>query len=243
MSATRPVTDAGQPPPAAIRSRSDTTFDALFHLALVVIGALNVVALARQTGDHGPLAEQGSWWVSLGVALWLVPSVFYLRTWAGAAKSSRLWMRAPLVQLVGILVAATGAVAALLRVLTAALGRVAAAGVAVTVDPEPGRATVGEVSSQLLWEALDAVPLLHLTGSLGWEPSVLDPDWPLGVAGVLARVAVAVLVVWTFLFLVRRMRVTLLPRPDLPTEGQPTESAGTSERPDSTASSTAVATT
>lgn len=216
MSSPGSVVDAGHPLHPALPSRWDRTFEALFHLALVATGALNVVGLARQTGDPGPLAEQGSWWVSLGVALWLVPSVYYLRTWAGAATASRLWMRAPVVQLAGILVAATGAVAALLRVLTAALGRVAAAGIAVTVDPEPGRVTVGEVSSQLLWEALDSVPLLHLTGSLGWEPSVVDPDWPLGVAGVLARVAVAVFVVWTFVFLVRRMRLALLPRPDLP---------------------------
>ena len=51
-------------------------------------------------------------------------------------------------------------------------------------------------------------------GALGWQRPITDPDWAIGVAGIMARVAVSVWVLWSFAFLIQRFRVALLPRPD-----------------------------
>ena len=181
---------------------------------MVVVGLLNVVVVARHVGRQGAAAggPVDSWVLPVLLALYSVPSVFYLRRWAISAVGTKLWARAPLVQLTGLLLTAVGMVAALIQLSGLVLVRLAHAGVEVSLVPEPHIVTVGQVYGDLLWQALDAVPVINLTGTLGWERPVTDPNWPLGAGGILMRVAVIVYVVATFVFLAPLFSSDLFPR-------------------------------
>lgn len=196
-------------------NKSGRGFDAVFHLFFLGVALVNVWLLCIRTQRTELLGEARAetGWSLLLLAVWLVPSVFYLRTWAGEATGTRLWLRAPLVQFAGILMAAVGAVAALLRLLGGILVLLAQRGIGVSITPATGDVTVGMLHSQLAWETFDALPLLAVTRTIGWEQPVPDPDWLLGFAGILGRVAVSVFVLWTFAYLVKRLQIALLPRP------------------------------
>lgn len=189
-------------------------FDAAFNGALVVVGSLNIVVIAVRSTSETPVvrADGASWLLIACLVVWLAPSVFYLRTWAASALNTTLWHRAPLAQFVGLLAAAAGFTAALIQLLALALIGVAHSGVAVTVDPAPGRVTVGQIYQDLLWQAVDAVPGLGLTSSLGWERPVPNPDWPLGVGGTISRLAMLGYVVYTVGFVLRHLDSVLFPR-------------------------------
>ena len=64
---------------------------------------------------------------------------------------------------------------------------IAAQGSAITNDPPPSEVTVGEVHQQMAWEVIDAVPVVDLPDTLGWERPIEDPAAPLGVLAVFAR--------------------------------------------------------
>lgn len=81
-------------------------------------------------------------------------------------------------------------------------------GLAITADPAPTDLRVGDVHQHLAWEVIDALPVLDLPDTLGWERPIEDPSAPLGVLAVVAR--------GVFLLVVVRLVVALvrLSRPD-----------------------------
>jgi hypothetical protein len=90
---------------------------------------------------------------------------------------------------------------------------IAAQGSVITNDPPPGDVTVGEIHQHLAWEVIDAVPVVDLPDTLGWERPIEDPAAPLGVLAVLAR-GVFLLVVLKLV--VALVRLSLPPRPGSP---------------------------
>lgn len=210
-------------PPNSVR-RGSGWGEAVFHVVFVAVGVANAYTLSARAQSNESVAQAGtaSWFWLLLVCLWLVPSVFYLRIWAGDAIRTTLWARAPVVQFLGILLAALGALATLLLALGAVLVLMGQRGVEIALDPDIDHLTIAMVYSQLVWEASDALPLLGVTGALGWERPITDPGWPVGLAGIMGRAAVFVFVLWTFAYLVKHFRVALLPRPD----SDPREGAG-----------------
>lgn len=89
----------------------------------------------------------------------------------------------------------------------------AAHGSVITNDPPAGQLSVGDVHQHLAWEVIDALPVVDLPDTLGWERPIEDPAAPLGVLAVLARGVVLLVVVKLVVALVR------LSRP--PTSGSP----------------------
>jgi hypothetical protein len=83
---------------------------------------------------------------------------------------------------------------------------IAAQGSAITNDPPPREVTVGEVHQHLAWEVIDALPVVDLPDTLGWERPIEDPAAPLGVLAVVARGVFLLVVLKLVVALVRLSR-------------------------------------
>jgi len=95
---------------------------------------------------------------------------------------------------------------------------IAARGSVITNDSPPRDPTVGEVHRQLAWEVIDALPVVDLPDTLGWERPIEDPAAPLGVLAVLARGVFLLVVLKLVVALVRLSRP---PPPGSPFDPQP----------------------
>jgi hypothetical protein len=79
-------------------------------------------------------------------------------------------------------------------------------GSVITNDPPAAQLMVGEVHQHLAWEVIDALPVIDLPDTLGWERPIDDPAAPLGVLTVLARGVFLLVVVRLVVALVRLAR-------------------------------------
>ncbi len=85
---------------------------------------------------------------------------------------------------------------------------IAARGPAISNDPTPGEVTVGEVHQHLAWELIDALPVVDVPDTLGWERPIDDPAAPLGVLAVFARGVFLLVALKLVVVLVRLSRPT-----------------------------------
>ena len=87
-----------------VEQRRGLLFDSAFHVVFVGVALTNLYVFYLDTQLSEPVvrARTESWWSLVLVALWLLPSVFYVRTWASAATDTTLWKRYPVVQFIGI---------------------------------------------------------------------------------------------------------------------------------------------
>jgi hypothetical protein len=89
----------------------------------------------------------------------------------------------------------------------------AAGGTSVTLDPSETSVLISDIYEQLTWDVADAVPLIKLPETMGWERPIKDPDLPLGIASLVVRTLVVLITLATIRSLFRHVW-PMRPEPD-----------------------------
>jgi hypothetical protein len=181
-----------------------STFRTLVVIAFLLIGPLGVIVGAA---DETPLNAGAAPWSEIafvGVIAVLFATVCYLSARA-LTKESDKTLSVLTATAFALFIASSACY--FIALAGQILVRLAADGHLIVFTPTQSSVTVGTVYRQLLWHAVDTVPVLNIPNSLSWERPIRDPAPLLGIASVMLRLIMVLIVIASAKTIIQHGRV------------------------------------